>query len=189
MNRLDRFFEISERGSTLTNEIRGGVVTFIAMAYIIVLNPIILSAIELTAGSSLVNPMYLFRGDAPIKEFAGAFKPPLRWGIRLTGKKFLRAYPYREAFLLRDAKLFRAELKMPLILLGGITNRETMDLAMAEGFDFVAMGRALLAEPDLINRIKDDGDAHSIRSLCTHCNKCMATIYSHTHCVVTGSPG
>ena len=98
--------------------------------------------------------MYLFRGDAPIKEFAGAFKPPLRWGIRMTGKKFLREYPYREAYLLDDAKLFRAELKMPLILLGGITNRETMDLAMAEGFDFVAMGRALLAEPDLINRIR-----------------------------------
>ena len=112
-----------------------------------------LDAIELTAGSSLVNPMYLFRGDAPLKEFAGAFKPPLSWGMRMTGKKFLREYPYREAYLLRDAKLFRAELTMPLILLGGITNRETMDLAMAEGFQFVAMGRALLAEPDLINRI------------------------------------
>ncbi|MFC7672944.1 NADH:flavin oxidoreductase [Mycolicibacterium sp. GCM10028919] len=148
-----------------------------------------LDALELTAGSSLVNPMYLFRGDAPIKEFAGAFKPPLRWGIRMTGKKFLREYPYREAFLLRDAKQFRAELTLPLILLGGITNRETMDLAMAEGFDFVAMGRALLAEPDLINRIKADGDAHTVKSACTHCNKCMATIYSHTHCVVTGAPG
>ena len=148
-----------------------------------------LDALELTAGSSLVNPMYLFRGDAPVKEFAGAFKPPLRWGIRMTGTKFLREYPYREAFLLRDAKQFRAELTLPLILLGGITNRETMDLAMAEGFDFVAMGRALLAEPDLLNRIEADGDAHSIRSLCTHCNRCMATIYSHTHCVVTGSPG
>ena len=148
-----------------------------------------LDALELTAGSSLVNPMYLFRGDAPIKEFAGAFKPPLRWGIRMTGKKFLREYPYREAFLLRDAKQFRAELKLPLILLGGITNRETMDLAMAEGFDFVAMGRALLAEPDLIDRIKADGDAHTVKSACTHCNKCMATIYSHTHCVVTGAPG
>ncbi|EUA91191.1 flavin oxidoreductase / NADH oxidase family protein [Mycobacterium ulcerans str. Harvey] len=34
-----------------------------------------LDAIELTAGSSLVNPMYLFRGDAPVKEFAAAFKP------------------------------------------------------------------------------------------------------------------
>ena len=79
----------------------------------------------------------------------------------MTGKKFLREYPYREAYLLRDAKKFRAEITMPLILLGGITNRETMDLAMAEGFDFVAMGRALLAEPDLINRIEDDGDAHA----------------------------
>ena len=148
-----------------------------------------LNAIELTAGSSLVNPMYLFRGDAPVKEFANAFKPPMRWGIRMTGKKFLREYPYREAYLLRDAKLFRAELKMPLILLGGITNRETMDLAMAEGFDFVAMARALLAEPDLINRIKADGDRHTVRSACTHCNQCMPTIYSHTHCVLTGAPG
>jgi 2,4-dienoyl-CoA reductase-like NADH-dependent reductase (Old Yellow Enzyme family) len=144
-----------------------------------------LDAIELTAGSSLVNPMYLFRGDAPIKEFAGAFKPPISWGMRMTGNKFLRQYPYREAYLLREAKLFRAELTLPLILLGGITNRETMDLAMAEGFDFVAMGRALLAEPGLINRIKADGET---RSICTHCNLCMPTIYSHTHCVVTGAP-
>jgi 2,4-dienoyl-CoA reductase-like NADH-dependent reductase (Old Yellow Enzyme family) len=148
-----------------------------------------LDALQLTAGSSLVNPLYLFHGDAPVKEFAAAFKPPLRWGIRMTGKKFFREYPYREAFLLDKARLFRAELTLPLILLGGITNRETMDLAMAEGFDFVAMGRALLAEPDLINRIQADGDAHSVLSACTHCNKCMATIYSRTHCVVTGSPG
>jgi 2,4-dienoyl-CoA reductase-like NADH-dependent reductase (Old Yellow Enzyme family) len=145
-----------------------------------------LDAIELTAGSSLVNPMYLFRGDAPLKEFAGAFKPPLRWGMRMTGTKFLREYPYKEAYLLNEAKLFRAELKLPLILLGGITNRETMDLAMAEGFDFVAMGRALLAEPDLINRIARDGAG--VRSACTHCNKCMPTIYSRTRCVVTGAP-
>ncbi|MFZ0832044.1 MAG: NCS2 family permease [Mycobacterium sp.] len=43
MTRLDRFFEIAARGSTIGTEIRGGVVTFIAMAYIVVLNPIILS--------------------------------------------------------------------------------------------------------------------------------------------------
>lgn len=145
-----------------------------------------LDAIELTAGSSLVNPMYLFRGDAPVKEFANAFKPPMRWGVRMMGKKFLREYPYREAYLLRDAKLFRAELSLPLILLGGITNRDTMDLAMAEGFQFVAMARALLAEPDLINRIKAEGN--TVKSACTHCNRCMPTIYSHTHCVVTGAP-
>lgn len=145
-----------------------------------------LDAIELTAGSSLVNPMYVFRGDAPVKEFAGVVKPPLRWGMRLTGKKFLREYPYHDAYLLREARLFRAELTMPLILLGGITNRTTMDLAMAQGFQFVAMARALLAEPDLINRIAADGER--TRSACTHCNLCMPTIYSRTHCVVTGAP-
>lgn len=145
-----------------------------------------LNAIELTAGSSLVNPMYLFRGDAPVKEFAAAFKPPLRWGIRMTGHRFFREYPYRDAYLLREARLFRAELTIPLILLGGITNRTTMDLAMAEGFEFVAMARALLAEPDLVNRIAAEGS--QVRSACTHCNQCMATIYRRTHCVVTGAP-
>jgi adenine/guanine/hypoxanthine permease len=39
---LDGFFKITERGSTLSAEIRGGVVTFFTMAYIIVLNPLIL---------------------------------------------------------------------------------------------------------------------------------------------------
>lgn len=145
-----------------------------------------LDAIELTAGSSLVNPMYLFRGDAPVKEFAAAFKPPLRWGIRMTGHRFFREYPYRDAYLLREARLFRAELTIPLILLGGITNRTTMDLAMAEGFEFVAMARALLAGPDLVNRIAAEGS--QVRSACTHCNQCMATIYRRTHCVVTGAP-
>ncbi|MFD7919048.1 NCS2 family permease [Streptomyces sp. NPDC059740] len=45
-NALDRFFHISERGSTIGRELRGGLATFFAMAYIIVLNPIILGAGE-----------------------------------------------------------------------------------------------------------------------------------------------
>ena len=39
---IDGFFRISERGSTVGREVRGGIVTFLTMAYIIVLNPIIL---------------------------------------------------------------------------------------------------------------------------------------------------
>ena len=53
MNRLDRFFEITARGSTLGAEVRGGLVTFIAMAYIVVLNPIILSGRPDVAGNEL----------------------------------------------------------------------------------------------------------------------------------------
>jgi len=41
---LDRFFKISERGSTPGREIRGGIVTFFTMAYIVVLNPLILGS-------------------------------------------------------------------------------------------------------------------------------------------------
>jgi len=53
MNRLDRFFDITARGSTIAGEVRGGVVTFIAMAYIIVLNPVILSSAPDVDGNSL----------------------------------------------------------------------------------------------------------------------------------------
>jgi AGZA family xanthine/uracil permease-like MFS transporter len=50
---LDRFFRISERGSTVEREFRGGVVTFFTMAYIIVLNPIILSGAVDKSGAHL----------------------------------------------------------------------------------------------------------------------------------------
>jgi 2,4-dienoyl-CoA reductase-like NADH-dependent reductase (Old Yellow Enzyme family) len=143
-------------------------------------------ALELTAGSSLLNPMYLFTGEAPVREFAAQFPQPLRLGLELGGGRFLRSYPYQEAYLLDRARQFRANLRLPLILLGGITRKETMDLAMAEGFAFVAMARALLREPDLLQRIQADPGT---RSLCIHCNKCMPTIYSGTRCVLAPAGG
>lgn len=47
---LDRTFKITERGSTIGREIRGGIVTFFSMTYILVLNPIILSGPDSTGG-------------------------------------------------------------------------------------------------------------------------------------------
>ncbi|OXM72059.1 MULTISPECIES: NADH:flavin oxidoreductase [Amycolatopsis] len=137
-------------------------------------------ALELTAGSSLLNPMYLFTGDAPVREFAAAFPAPVRWGIRAGGGAFLKSYPFQEAYLLDRARQFRAALELPLILLGGITRLETMERAVAEGFQFVAMARALLREPDLPRRLRSGA-----RSLCVHCNRCMPTIYRGTRCVLT----
>ncbi|MFV0135203.1 NCS2 family permease [Streptomyces sp. HMX87] len=52
---LDRYFKISERGSTVAREIRGGFATFFAMAYIIVLNPIILGSAKDMYGNQLDN--------------------------------------------------------------------------------------------------------------------------------------
>lgn len=50
---LDRFFRITERGSTIGREIRGGFATFFTMAYILVLNPIILGGAEDKFGQQL----------------------------------------------------------------------------------------------------------------------------------------
>jgi len=53
MSAVDQYFKISERGSTVAREVRGGVVTFLTMAYIIVLNPIILAGVPDADGNFL----------------------------------------------------------------------------------------------------------------------------------------
>jgi AGZA family xanthine/uracil permease-like MFS transporter len=58
-NAVDRFFKISERGSTIGTEIRGGLVTFFTMSYIIVLNPLIIGTVQDGTGS------FLGGGDGP----------------------------------------------------------------------------------------------------------------------------
>ncbi|MBA2697355.1 MAG: NCS2 family permease [Nocardioidaceae bacterium] len=52
---MDSFFKISERGSTVSREIRGGLVTFFTMAYIVVLNPIILGQAMDVNGDSITG--------------------------------------------------------------------------------------------------------------------------------------
>jgi adenine/guanine/hypoxanthine permease len=50
-NGIDRYFGISARRSTVTRELRGGLTTFFTMAYIVVLNPIILSGADVTGAT------------------------------------------------------------------------------------------------------------------------------------------
>src|SRR3954453_8011753 len=56
---IDRYFRITERGSTVGTEIRGGLVTFFTMSYIIVLNPLIIGTVRCGDGQ------FLGGGDAP----------------------------------------------------------------------------------------------------------------------------
>ena len=57
-------------------------------------------ALELTGGSSLANPMYLFRGEAPRAEMAATLPPIVRTGFNLISKRFMKEYPFEEAFFL-----------------------------------------------------------------------------------------
>ncbi len=141
-----------------------------------------LDAIELTQGSSVYRPMYLFRGDVPVREFAKVMPPMLRPGVRILGKGVMGSYPYEDLYMLPAARQFVPVMKnTKLVLLGGITNREHLETGLREGFDFLAMGRALLREPDLVNRMAADA---GVRSRCNHNNKCMVTVFGRTHCVL-----
>ena len=144
-----------------------------------------LDALELTGGSSLLNGMYFFRGEVPMKEFIATQPPIVGLGLRVFGRRIFPSYPFEEAFFLPLARQFRAALSMPLILLGGINRRETVDSALDEGFEFVAMARALLREPDLVNRMRAESGAVG---LCDHRNRCLPTIYSGTRCVLLDEP-
>ena len=56
---LDSYFKISQRGSSVGQEVRGGIVTFFTMAYIVALNPLIIGL------SKDADGKYLGGGDAP----------------------------------------------------------------------------------------------------------------------------
>jgi 2,4-dienoyl-CoA reductase-like NADH-dependent reductase (Old Yellow Enzyme family) len=140
-----------------------------------------LDALTLSGGGSQANQMFMFRGDPPRKEMAAALPGVQGVGFRVAGRALFRAYPFEEAYFLPLARQFRAALMLPLILLGGITTRASIDLAMAEGFDFVALGRALLREPDLVRKF---AAGEVTAGTCVHCNKCIPSIYSGTRCVL-----
>lgn len=138
-------------------------------------------AIELTMGGSVYHQMYLFRGDTPIDDFAATQKGLNKLGVKMFGRRMLGEYPYRHLYMFESARQFQPVVKnAELILLGGINDYEHIHTAMQHGFSFVAMGRALLREPDLVNRMKADPET---QGLCIHCNKCMPTVYGTTHCV------
>jgi len=140
-----------------------------------------LDALTLTGGSSFQNPMYLFKGDAPVNEMAEMFPGVLKLGMKMVGGRFFKEYPFEEAYFLPLARQFRGALSMPIVYLGGVNRLSTITDALGEGFAFVQIGRALLREPELLLDLQKDA-AHE--GLCIHCNKCMPTIYTRTRCVL-----
>jgi len=91
--------------------------------------------------------------------------------LRYLGPRVIKEYPFQELFFLEDARRVRQAVRMPLVLLGGALSLGNLATAMRDGFDFVAMGRALIADPDLVLRLQR-GEVE--RSRCTSCNKCVA---------------
>ena len=128
-------------------------------------------ALQLTGGHTTKSPFFLMRGDVPLREMVrNQTHFVRRIGMAVFGKLLIRTYPFEEAFFLPLARRFRAAVKLPLMLLGGVTKLATMESAITEGFDFVAMGRALIRDPDLVQRMAS-GELEGSR--CIPCNRCV----------------
>ncbi len=132
-------------------------------------------ALVLSGGFVSRAPMYVMRGPMPIKSMTYYMHPWwLKWGVKMFGKMMIPTVPYSETYFLDDARRFRRELKLPLVYVGGCSTREGIDRVLGEGFEFVQMGRALLRQPDFVNRLAAGEKAAG----CDHVNYCIARMYS-----------
>ena len=90
----------------------------------------------------MLNGMYFFRGDVPMAEFIATQPRVVGLGLKLFGRRIFPELPFEEAFFLPFVRQFRKALSMPLILLGGVNRLDTIEGALDEGFEFVAIARA-----------------------------------------------
>lgn len=82
--------------------------------------------------------------------------------------------PEQEVYYRQSARQFKQQIKLPLMLVGGIRSWEVAESLVSDGIaDFIAFGRPLIAEPDLIKRWQAGDRA---RSTCISCNKCYEPI-------------
>ena len=133
-----------------------------------------LNAIVMSGGSVTRTPMYLFRGDSPLAAMVKLEKNPLqRTAMKLFGGALFPDSPYEELYFLEQARQMRQATRLPLVYLGGVSSAASMSRLMNEGFDFIAMGRALLNDPYLLERVRRD---RRHQSACNHCNLCVASM-------------
>jgi 2,4-dienoyl-CoA reductase-like NADH-dependent reductase (Old Yellow Enzyme family) len=133
-------------------------------------------ALVLSGGFVSKAPMYVMRGAMPVKTLAAHIDNiVMRLGVRLFGNLLIPAVPFQENYFLPDARVFRSQLKMPLVYVGGILSRENAEEALREGFEAVAIARALIKDPDFIRKLLDEDLK---RSSCDTCNHCIAVMYN-----------
>lgn len=146
-------------------------------------------AIVLSAGFVSKAPMAVMRGAMPLKTLAHYMNPWKFWwlkaGLAVVGRQMIPTVPFKEAYFLDDAKKFRAELKCPLVYVGGLVSRRKIDEVLDAGFEFVQMARALVHDTDFVNKMAASDENY--RSGCKHSNYCIGRMYTLEmrchHCV------
>ena len=109
--------------------------------------------------------------QARILEAAGADAISISGGLEFMSTLSVPSYPYPEGPMVPMAEKVKKAIKVPVIVAGKI-KAELADKVISEGkVDFIAMGRPLLADPELPNKIRE-GRVDDVRR-CIYCNNCL----------------
>jgi 2,4-dienoyl-CoA reductase-like NADH-dependent reductase (Old Yellow Enzyme family) len=157
--------------TNLRDGFRGGLEIDDAVAIARALEASGVDALVLSGGFVSRTPMFLLRGGRPLRQMIEVEPSRLQKLLLLGFGPFaVRRYPFEAMFFLPLARRVREAVTMPLALLGGVSSLAHLEQAMAEGFDFVVMGRPLIHDPGLIGRYQR-GEAAT--SGCVVCNECI----------------
>ncbi len=145
-------------------------------------------ALVLSAGFVSKAPMVVMHGAMPLKTLRYYMNPWKYWWLKmslaLVGRIVIPTVPYQDTFFLEDAKRFRAELKLPLIYVGGVCSREDADKVLDAGFELIQMARVLVNDTDFVNKLAQE---ENYKSPCGHSNYCIGRMYTLDmkchHCV------
>lgn len=133
-----------------------------------------IDALVTSGGSSSGNPMMLFHGDSIAGPLLKAEpNPMMRLAMRVASPFMFKDYPYKPLYFRGNARRVRDAVGCAVAYVGGAASSEEFASLMADGFDLIQLGRALLADPDLPKEAALD---LNWRSRCIHCNEYVGTI-------------
>lgn len=138
----------------------------------------------LSGGMNVESPWAIFNSPLPLAATETMQSTLMRVASRLSKLREPKIQ-FRDMYFLEHSRKIRAAVKMPLAYLGGAKSLAAVEQAVNEGFDCVAMGRALIHDPALVNKFRSGETAVSG---CTACNQCVVMMYTAggTSCVLHG---
>ena len=142
------------------------------------------AAIVLSGGFTSKTPFYLMRGKIPL---GGMIMNGENLAEKITmatfGPFIIKKYKYESNFFLKQAKEIRETVKMNLVYLGGIDSKSGIDEIKKAGFEFMAIGRALIHDSNFLLKI-ESGEIDQTE--CDRCNKCVVEMDRNgVRCVLT----
>ncbi|MBO4887140.1 MAG: NADH:flavin oxidoreductase [Firmicutes bacterium] len=100
--------------------------------------------------------------------------------IELSGSNFSKFPRDASKYFLREALLIKEQVDLPIILVGGVSEKTAMEEVLAQGIEFVSCSRAFICEPEFVTNLMNGAE----KSRCVKCWGCFRLYNTkHKNCV------